>query len=267
MEGIYLSPALPCAGFWWGSQFRPQSQLQAPRLADGSQFVASSWPVASLLLAHLPSPLQPSSGAFLNGRHTVMAIWRGETGVWLGTGFAVLKWDEVQNITLGSSTLSTLKVSTGLARSRPGEHLVSKKDSVGWNPACIPGDSLAVLWANPEDKVSELDRITKWDSCTLGSSSQSQIPGFCLLREPRGSSSSPSRPCSSLFCAVVSRLPLICPGEVCPVHRDSPWLTLHLACVPRMDDLKRILYSGLQHFLVPGLWVLNNLWKSSLCSV
>ena len=101
----------------------------------------------------------------------------------------------------------------------------------------------------------------------LGSSSQSQIPGFCPLREPRGSSLSPSRPCSSLFCAVVSRLLLICPGEVCPIHRDSPWLTPHLACVPRMDDLKRILYSGLQHFLVPGLWVLNNLWKSSLCSV
>ena len=65
MEGIYLSLALPCAGFWWGSQFRHQSQLQATRLAGGSQFVASSWPVASLLLAHLPSPLQPSLGPFL----------------------------------------------------------------------------------------------------------------------------------------------------------------------------------------------------------
>lgn len=39
--------------------------MQAPRLAGGSQFVASSWPVASLLLAHLPSLLQPSLGTIL----------------------------------------------------------------------------------------------------------------------------------------------------------------------------------------------------------
>lgn len=80
MEGIYLSPALPCAGFWWGSQFRHQSQLQAPRLAGGSQFVASSWPVASLLLAHLPSLSQSSLGTFLKWKAPGDGCLEGRNG-------------------------------------------------------------------------------------------------------------------------------------------------------------------------------------------
>lgn len=69
MEGIYLSPALPTRWLLMGQSVQAPEPTAGTQALAGGVFVASSWPVASLLLAHPPSPRSPPWAPFLNGRY------------------------------------------------------------------------------------------------------------------------------------------------------------------------------------------------------
>lgn len=183
-----------------------------------------------------PSPSQSSLGTFLKWKAPGDGCLEGRNGVSDLALFCSTEMRRVQNITLGVIYPICPEGLHWPGKKKQAEWASGvKKRQRGLEP-CHPRGFPCSALNKPEDKVSELARITKWRSCTLGSSSQSQVPGFCPLMTPEDRLISRT-PCSSLFCAVVSRLPLICPGKAVPfivtVLADTA-----SACVPRMDDLK-----------------------------